>query len=369
MARGLVRLQENQRINRESDCRVGIDIGAFPNGDDALPPLPRRPAAGRAQQQPAAFVRMRGHGQPVERFEHLSCHVDIHGRRLAPMERGENILEGLIPPPGGRLDKTLAEASGLSRERVKALLAEGHVTIDGKPAGQGSVKVAAGTPFAIAVPEAAPAEARPPRPLAPSAQVEDDVPYPPPTPAMRAAAEKGRLLHALFERLPGLGANQRASAADRWLAQRGLIDAYERQQLIDQALRVIDAPDFADLFGPGALAEAPIAAVVGEAVIAGTVDRLCVAADRVQFVDFKTGRVAPSTLADVPTSHLRQMAAYAAALGVIFPGRQIEAGLLYTSVPRLITLPPALLAAHKPGFVGAQGILPLPPVEPAAPSS
>ena len=159
MARGLVRLQENQRINRESDCRVGIDIGAFPNGDDALPPLPRRPAAGRAQQQPAAFVRMRGHGQPVERFEHLSCHVDIHGRRLAPMERGENILEGLIPPPGGRLDKTLAEASGLSRERVKALLAEGHVTIDGKPAGQGSVKVAAGTPFAIAVPEAAPAEA------------------------------------------------------------------------------------------------------------------------------------------------------------------------------------------------------------------
>ncbi|EAT09149.1 double-strand break repair helicase AddA [Sphingobium sp. 10 DY56-G10] len=217
--------------------------------------------------------------------------------------------------------------------------------------------------------QAAPAEARPPRPLAPSAQVEDDVPYPPPTPAMRAAAEKGRLLHALFERLPGLGANQRASAADRWLAQQGLIDAYERQQLIDQALRVIDAPDFANLFGPGALAEAPIAAVVGEAVIAGTVDRLCVGADRVQFVDFKTGRVAPSTLADVPTSHLCQMAAYAAALGVIFPGRQIEAGLLYTSVPRLITLPPALLAAHKPGFVGAQGILPLPPVEPAAPSS
>jgi len=30
--------------------------------------------------------------------------------------------------------------------------------------------------------QAAPAEARPPRPLAPSAQVEDDVPYPPPTP-------------------------------------------------------------------------------------------------------------------------------------------------------------------------------------------
>ena len=72
------------------------------------------------------------------------------------------------------------------------------------------------------------------------------------------------------------------------------------------------------------------------------------------------------TLADVPASHIRQMAAYAAALGVIFPDRAIEAGLLYTSAPRLISLPPALLAAHKPGFVPAQENLPLWPVEPDA---
>ncbi|MEA3540525.1 MAG: double-strand break repair helicase AddA [Pseudomonadota bacterium] len=217
--------------------------------------------------------------------------------------------------------------------------------------------------------QAAPAEARPPRPLAPSAQVEDDVPYPPPTPAMRAAAERGRWLHALFERLPALAPSQRDAAADRWLAQQGLDDAGGRRDLIAQALRVIDAPDFAGLFGPDALAEAPIAAVVGEAVIAGTVDRLCVGPDVVQFVDFKTGRVAPLTLADVPSSHIRQMAAYAAALAVIFPDRRIEAGLLYTSAPRLITLPAALLTAHKPGFVPAQENLPLPPVERHAPSS
>lgn len=217
--------------------------------------------------------------------------------------------------------------------------------------------------------QAAPAEARPPRPLAPSAQVEDDVPYPPPTPGMRAAAERGRWLHALFERLPALASDQRAQAADRWLTQQGLADAAARLMLVEQALRVIGAPDFKDLFGPDALAEAPIAAVVGEAVIAGTVDRLCIGPDRVQFVDFKTGRIAPATLDDVPTSHLRQMAAYAAALGAIFPGRRIEAGLLYTSVPRFIALPAELLAAHKPGFVEAQGNLPLPPVEPAAPSS
>jgi ATP-dependent helicase/nuclease subunit A len=205
----------------------------------------------------------------------------------------------------------------------------------------------------------APVEARPPRPLAPSAPVEDDVPYPPPTPAMRDAAERGRLLHALFQRLPDLTADRRREAADRWLVQQGVADVGVRQGIIDQAIRVIEAPDFAALFGPEALAEAPIAAVVGEAVIAGTVDRLCIGPDRIQLADFKTGRIAPLTLADVPTPHIRQMAAYVAALAVIFPDRTIEAGLLYTSAPRLIIVPPATLAAHKPGFAPAQENLPL----------
>ncbi|TDW68949.1 ribosomal large subunit pseudouridine synthase D [Novosphingobium sp. PhB55] len=71
----------------------------------------------------------------------------------------ENIIEGFIGSAGGRLDKALAEASGLSRERVKALMCEGRITLSGKPVSQASLKVAGGTAFAIDVPEAAPAEA------------------------------------------------------------------------------------------------------------------------------------------------------------------------------------------------------------------
>jgi ATP-dependent helicase/nuclease subunit A len=212
----------------------------------------------------------------------------------------------------------------------------------------------------------APIEARPPRPLAPSAPVEDDVPYPPPTPAMRAAAERGRWLHRLFERLPDIPSARRQEAADRWLVQQGVDDQAIRHDVIDQALRVIEAPAFADLFGPDALAEAPIAAVVGEAVIAGTVDRLCIGADRIQLIDFKTGRIAPRSPDEVPIAHVRQMAAYVAALEVIFPSRAIEAGLLYTSGPHLVVMPSRLLTAHKPGFAPTQENLPLWPVEPDA---
>lgn len=76
------------------------------------------------------------------------------------MNGGDSIISGTLTG-GGRLDKALAEASGLSRERVKALLGEGRVLLAGKAAAQASVKVADGTPFEIRVPAAIPAEAAP----------------------------------------------------------------------------------------------------------------------------------------------------------------------------------------------------------------
>ena len=204
--------------------------------------------------------------------------------------------------------------------------------------------------------QAAPIESRPSRPLAPSALGEDAVSDPPPGPALRAAAERGRLIHALFQRLPPVAPDQRAAAADRWLATVGGVeDAVERARLIGDVSAIIDDPDFAALFGVDALAEAPIAATLQDGlVVSGTVDRLLVAPDVIRVVDFKTGRRVPERLADVPAYYLRQMAAYAAALGVIFPGRRIEAALVYTAGPVLFDLPVALLEKHKPRFAARE---------------
>jgi len=69
------------------------------------------------------------------------------------------VITGVLEP-GLRLDKALAEAAGLSRERVKALIGEGRVTIGGKPASQGSAK-SAGETFAIDLPLPAAAAAAP----------------------------------------------------------------------------------------------------------------------------------------------------------------------------------------------------------------
>jgi ATP-dependent helicase/nuclease subunit A len=204
--------------------------------------------------------------------------------------------------------------------------------------------------------EPAPQEARPPRPLSPSALGDDAVSDPPPTPAMRVAAERGRLIHALFERLPAVAVADRAAAADRWLAKAGGVDdAAARAEIVRSVVAVLDDPRFAELFGADTLAEAPIAATLANGlVVSGTVDRLLIEADRVRVVDFKTGRRAPSGLDDVPDYHLKQMSAYAEALGVIFPGRSVEAALLYTAGPRLIVLNGETLAANKPHYRPAE---------------
>lgn len=192
-------------------------------------------------------------------------------------------------------------------------------------------------------------ESVPPRPLAPSQLAEDDVVSPPPKKSELKAAKRGSLLHRLFERLPVVPPARRAEAARAWLARQAPeLDEDVRDEIAFAALLVIEDPAFEDLFGPDALAEAPIAAVVGTTVIAGKVDRLLVGPDRIQVVDFKTGLKVPQSPSQVSTYHLAQMAAYVAALERIFPGRVIEAALLFTEVAKLMPLPPALLEPHKP---------------------
>ncbi|MEI6642874.1 MAG: double-strand break repair helicase AddA [Novosphingobium sp.] len=203
-----------------------------------------------------------------------------------------------------------------------------------------------------------PAEPRPPRPLAPSGLGEtDDTPDPPsrPGPAARLAARRGSLLHKLIERLPELAPGERGAAAASWLARMAAdMPEDERDAMAEAALRVLADPAWAEVFGPGSLAEVPIAAVVGERVISGTLDRLLLDEARVRVVDFKTDRRPPRSVDAVPLASLRQMAAYVAALEAIYPGRRVEAALLYTHTPQLIVIPKAVIESHKPTLQAAQ---------------
>lgn len=70
------------------------------------------------------------------------------------------IITGTTTCPA-RLDKALAEATGLSRARVQGLIDEGRVDVAGKTATSASAKIAAGTAFRIILAAAMPAAALP----------------------------------------------------------------------------------------------------------------------------------------------------------------------------------------------------------------
>ncbi len=189
----------------------------------------------------------------------------------------------------------------------------------------------------------------PARPLVPSALGEDLSADPPLAGAApKETARRGTLIHRLLERLPDTAPDVREAAAQGWLARMAPdLDAAAHAEMAGAALRVIGDPRWTDLFGPDALAEVPIAALVGGQVITGTIDRLLIGAERIRLVDFKTARRPPTDLAGVPLAALRQMAAYAAALSAAYPGRSVDAALLYTQEPLLIEIPADVIALHK----------------------
>ncbi|MCP9223461.1 double-strand break repair helicase AddA [Erythrobacter sp. LQ02-29] len=199
-------------------------------------------------------------------------------------------------------------------------------------------------------------EPRPPRPLAPSGAGEDRGSDPPlPADALAMAARRGVVIHRLLERLPDIAPHDRRPKGAEWL-ERQAPDLSEevRAEVLESALTVLNDPSFAGVFGPHALAEVPLAAVVGGQVIAGTADRLLVTAEEVTVIDFKTARRPPVSLETVPAATLAQMGAYAAALRVVYPDREVAAALLYTQTPRLIAIPADMLTAHQPGLPDEQ---------------
>ncbi len=191
----------------------------------------------------------------------------------------------------------------------------------------------------------APVEQRPPRPLVPSRLDDDDYGDAPPSAAMRAAAERGKLIHALFERVTDAASFE---AAERWLMANARDVKTDVGKIMADVNAIVGNPQWAAFFGPNARAEVPLAAVVGETVISGRIDRLIVEPGLVRAIDFKTGRSVPVDETKVPTPYLRQMAHYAAALQTIFPDAAIEMSLLFTDGPRLIQLSDAVMAGYKP---------------------
>ena len=158
-----------------------------------------------------------------------------------------------------------------------------------------------------------------------------------------ARLARGRLIHTLLQTLPDTPRSQwRARAAD-WLSKDTQFTALEHAGMIDDALGVLDNPEFEPIFTPEGRAEAPIVGGNEHELpkgmrINGRVDRLVVTQDYVLIIDFKTDRPAPARVEDVGQVYTTQMAAYRAVLMAAYPERPVRCAIVWTDGPRMMEL-------------------------------
>lgn len=183
-------------------------------------------------------------------------------------------------------------------------------------------------------------------------RIEDNARVPAPSPLARVSGlgryRRGEIVHKLLQLLPDVAPDRRADAARRLLAaERDLTDE-QREEMAKAAFGVLDDSRFAAVFGPGSRAEVALAGTSAHLpeglAVSGRVDRLVVDQGRVLVVDYKTNRPSPDRIEDADPAYLAQMAVYAAVLREVFPGRVVEAALVWTDGPKLMPVPEKVMA-------------------------
>lgn len=188
----------------------------------------------------------------------------------------------------------------------------------------------------------APEEPTPPKPLVPSRPS-----APEPAAASPLAAsdkyrfKRGNITHKLMQLLPDLRADQRRSAATKFLARTSLQLPQDLQDsILNEVMAILEDPAFQAVFGPDSMAEVPITGLLdGKILISGQIDRILIGDRDILILDYKTNRPPPKRVEDVPDIYRRQMSAYADTIRQIYPEKAIRAALLWTMDARLMEIP------------------------------
>ena len=168
----------------------------------------------------------------------------------------------------------------------------------------------------------------------------------------------GTALHALLQHLGKVAPAERAGVADRALETLLPTAPAQHAALATKALSILTRPELAHLFGPDSRAEVPFFAEAersgrngAERIrIIGRIDRIVVNPRSVLLIDFKSD-ASPAMEPDaVNPAYLQQLGLYALVARELFPDKQVEAAILWTSLESLIKLPAVALAEAAGGF-------------------
>lgn len=148
--------------------------------------------------------------------------------------------------------------------------------------------------------------------------------------------KRGILIHRLLQFLPP-DAKDKEAIIDVYLQKNAEDFTPEDCAKIKQeVLDLLNAAEFADIFGADSRAEVPVVGAVGKKIISAQIDRLVVLPDKIKIVDFKTNQPPAKDVAHTAKQYIRQLAAYAELMQKVYPDKPIETYILWTNETRLM---------------------------------
>jgi len=197
-----------------------------------------------------------------------------------------------------------------------------------------------------------PQDAPPRRYVTPSHLLAKDTAEPAMRSPRRAAHQhqflRGNIIHKLLEVLPEFSLERRRDIAQTLVRGYPDLKAGQGDKIINEVFAVLEHEDFAEIFAAGSRAEISLAGSAKTLpkglYLNAQIDRICVRADKVFIVDYKSNRPSPKNVEDVPEIYLGQMAAYRELAREIYPKREIICALLWTDKPHLTILPERVMA-------------------------
>ncbi len=157
------------------------------------------------------------------------------------------------------------------------------------------------------------------------------------------ARRNGIALHALLQHLTRVEPQHWEAVAAKALPLL-LPGSDDHRSLFVRARSILQNPENAHIFGTLSRGEVPILARgthKGAAVaIVGRIDRLVVTPGKVLIIDYKSDAAVPTDSLGVPVAYLTQLGLYALVARQLFPGHDVTAAILWTSMESLMILPP-----------------------------
>ena len=147
------------------------------------------------------------------------------------------------------------------------------------------------------------------------------------------ATKYGNMIHLLLQKLPELEADKRRITAEK------LLDSIEEKQIlankekiIEEALSVINFPDFKFIFELKGYNEFPVCGIYENSFISAQIDRIVIDEQKneVIIIDYKSNKEPPESLKKIPKKYIEQMKAYKFLVKRIFPDKEVKSALLWT---------------------------------------